>query len=50
MCVHCSDAVVCRYDFTNNNWNMEEDIDDIKLRQALPDLVLVRKVQHMICL
>ncbi len=35
---------VLGYDFTNNNWNMAEDIDDVKLRQALPDLMLVRKV------
>lgn len=32
-----------RYDFTNTNWNMAEDISDVKLPTELPDLILVRK-------
>ena len=34
---------VLGYDFTNTNWNMTEDISEIKLATELPDLILVRK-------
>lgn len=33
----------CSYDFTNTNWNMAEDISEVKLATDLPDLILVRK-------
>ena len=38
---------VLGYDFTNTNWNMEEDIESVKLGMQLPDLVLVRKVRYI---
>lgn len=34
----------CSYDLTNINWNLEEDISELKIGQDLPDLILVRKV------
>ena len=34
-----------RYDLTNTNWNIDEDISDLKnFHGNVPDIVLVRKV------